>query len=141
MHCRAGSRSVNTNPPSTPGRLIVRLSGSTCLAPGQRTQRSPFNRTGHTGTAAAAPVVRQLNVSGRSGCSGFAAGGVLEVVDDEVSQAEMSRRAEVAVAGSATDVELAVALGHRRPPEWQHPREHAVAEVQARYLGEDPLRS
>src|SRR2546421_12135746 len=53
----------------------------------------------------------------------------------------MSRRAGVAVAGSATDVKLAVALGHRRPPEWQHPREHAVTEVQAGHLGEDPLRS
>ncbi len=44
-------------------------------------------------------------------------------------------------AGSATDVELAVALGHRRPPERQHPREHAVTEIQAGHLGEDPLRS
>src|SRR5258708_38209779 len=44
-------------------------------------------------------------------------------------------------AGSATDVEIAVALGHWRPPEWQHPREHAVPEVEAGHLGEDPLRS
>src|SRR6266436_2215090 len=43
--------------------------------------------------------------------------------------------------GSATDVELAVALGHGRPPEWQHPREHAVTEVQAGHLSEDPLWS
>src|SRR5258707_10478840 len=44
-------------------------------------------------------------------------------------------------AGSATDVEIAVALGHRRPPQWQHPGEHAVPEVQAGHPGEDPLRS
>src|SRR5260370_11032746 len=44
-------------------------------------------------------------------------------------------------AGSATDVELAVALGHGRPPERQHPGEHAVTEVQSGHLGEDPLRS
>ena len=44
-------------------------------------------------------------------------------------------------ADSATDVELAVALGHGRPPERQHPGEHAVTKVQAGYLGEDPLRS
>src|SRR5260370_26655698 len=43
--------------------------------------------------------------------------------------------------GSATDVELAVALGHGRPPEWQHPREHAVTEIQAGHLSEDPLWS
>jgi hypothetical protein len=43
--------------------------------------------------------------------------------------------------GSAADVELAVALGHGRPPEWQHPGEHQVTEVQAGHLGEDPLRS
>src|SRR5437762_33413 len=42
---------------------------------------------------------------------------------------------------SATDVELAVALGHRYPPERQHPGEHAVTEVQAGHLSEDPLRS
>src|ERR1035437_3857330 len=42
---------------------------------------------------------------------------------------------------SATDIKLAVALGHRRPPEWQYPREHAVPEVQAGHPGEDPLRS
>ena len=35
-------------------------------------------------------------------------------------------------------VEFAAALGHRRPPKWQHPREHAVSEVQAGHLGEDP---
>src|SRR5258707_9028786 len=44
-------------------------------------------------------------------------------------------------ADSATDVELAVTLGHGRPPERQHPGEHAVTKVQAGYLGEDPLRS
>jgi hypothetical protein len=40
--------------------------------------------------------------------------------------------------GSAIDVELAGALGHRRAPEWEYPREHAVAEVQAGDLGVDP---
>jgi putative intracellular protease/amidase len=43
--------------------------------------------------------------------------------------------------GSATEVELTVALGHHRPPQWQHPGKHAVPEVQARHPGEDPLRS
>ncbi len=43
-------------------------------------------------------------------------------------------------AGSAADVELAVALGHWRPPQGQHPREQAVTEVQAGHPGEDPLR-
>src|SRR5258708_26394387 len=42
---------------------------------------------------------------------------------------------------SGSDVEIAVAFGHRRPPERHHPGEHAVTETQARHLGEDPLRS
>src|SRR5260370_10203616 len=52
-----------------------------------------------------------------------------------------ARRMRCWRADSATDVELAVALGHGRPPERQRPGEHAVAEVQAGDLGEDPLRS
>src|SRR5258708_37072566 len=42
---------------------------------------------------------------------------------------------------SGSDVEIAVAFGHRRPPEGHHPGEHSVTETQAGHLGEDPLRS
>ena len=57
------------------------------------------------------------------------------------SSMSASARSRVCSRRSAADVELAVALGHRRPPQRQHPREHEVSEVQAGHLGEDPLRS
>src|SRR6266540_2196696 len=60
--------------------------------------------------------------------------------EDTSNRFDRSRLARRWCGASAAEVQVAVALDHFRPPEWQYPSEHPIAEAETGHLGEHALR-